>query len=211
MANARMAYLCERKGLPSLDAQRATLAAAGLTAAELAEAYVDCMNRKPRPGEPAQPERDHVIGAARRGDEVWVARLGVVATVEDDALRFLAAVSDHGAVLCDATTGQRFHAPSAAQEHVSAGLRIAAAISADARAATLEKARRQRPKGKTGGKEEIAPERIEAARPLWFDHRLSEAEVEERTGIAGRTLRRRFGKRGTPAFGKALNKQRGKA
>lgn len=54
------------------------------------------------------------------------------------------------------------------------------------------------------------PDRLEAARAVWFDHNISSADAAERTGIATRTLHRHFGKRGSPAFGAALNRRRGK-
>lgn len=55
-----------------------------------------------------------------------------------------------------------------------------------------------------------AGERMEAARPLCFDHTLTTAEVETRTGIGQWVMRRAFGPRGTPAFGLALQKLRSK-
>ncbi|MBU8544011.1 MULTISPECIES: hypothetical protein [Roseomonadaceae] len=205
----RLVYLCERKGLPSLADQRAALAAAGLTEAEMAEAYLDRAMRKPRPGEAAQPERDHIIGSARPGDEVWVSRPAVIATMEDEALRFLAKISEHGAVLCIASTGDRYSVPPEAKDGVAAGLRLAADIKADERKAVMERARQGSP-GRPAGKARISADRLEAARAIWFNHDLSGPECAARTGIGQRTLARHFGKRGTPAFGAALNKRRGK-
>ncbi len=206
----RLIYLCERKGLPTLDDQRAALAAAGITAEELAEAYIDRVRRKPRPGEPAQPERDHIVGAARENDEVWVARLAVIATTRDDALRFTAAICDQGAVLCAAADGRRYRVRSEAAQDVADALRLAADIAADERAAALEKARRGRKPGKTGGRPEHDKAKLEMWKLLWFDHSISEAEFVARSGVPGKTMRNHFGKRGTPAFGAALNKRRGK-
>jgi hypothetical protein len=200
----RIPYLCERKGLPPLKDQRAALVVAGLTEDELREPYVDRRSRKP-----GQPERDYIVGAAREGDEIWVSRPAVVATTRDDALAFLAAISDHGAVLCIASNGARYHAPEAAQAAVRDGLNLAAAIAADERAAVMERARRGL-HGKPAGKPRISADRLEAARAVWFDHAISSADAAERTGIASRTLHRHFGKRGSPAFGAALNKRRGK-
>lgn len=207
----RLVYLCERKGLPSLDDQRAAVRAAGATEEEVAGAYLDRCMRKPRRGEPAQPQRDYLPGAAREGDEVLVARLGVLATTRDDALRFVSAIAEHGAALRDAATGRRFSVRPEAAQDVADALLIAADIEADEQDARMEKARQGKRKRKTGGVPSPSPERIEAARAPWFDHRLSEAEVETITGIKGRTLRRHLGNRGTPAFGLALKKMRGKA
>lgn len=200
----RLIYLCNRKGLPTLDAQREALTAAGITDEELAEAWVDRIRRKD-----GQPQRDYIVGAARDGDEVWVARPGVIATTPDAALRWLARISDHGTVLCIASSGERFQATSDAQAGLGDALRLAAAIAQDERRAALEIARKGK-RGRTGGKPRVGEERLEAARPLWFDHRLSMAEVVERTGIASRTMHRHFGKRGSLLFGRAANLRRGK-
>lgn len=200
----RLVYICDRKGLPKPAAQRAALAEAGITEEEMAEAYVDRLTRAG-----PQVERDHIVGAARPGDEVWVARPAVVATTDTEALRFLARISEHGAVLCIANTGARYSAPPEAQDAVASGLRLAADIKADERRAVLERARKGL-RGKPAGKPKISPERLEAARAVWFDHAISGEDAATRTGIGKRTLHRYFGKRETPAFGKALNKRRGK-
>ena len=205
-----LVYVCERKGLPKPADQRAACVAAGASEEEMAAAWHDDCRRKPRAGEPPQPNRDYMVGAAREGDDVLVARLGVLATTREEALRFVAALGAHDCGLRDASTGRRYMIRPEAAQDVADALRLAADIEADERRAVMEKARRGRKKGKTGGAPSPSPERLEAARPLWFDHRLSEAEVVERSGIKGRTLRRKFGNRGTPAFGRALNKLRGK-
>lgn len=191
----RMVYMWDRKGLPKVADQRAALLAAGLTEDEMADPYLD--RGKRRPGEPAQPERDHIIGAARAGDEVWVSRPAVIATTEDDALRFLARISEHGAVLCIASTGARYSAPPEAQEAVASGLRLAADIKRDERAAVMERAR----KG-LRGKPKIGAEWMEAARVFWFDATITGDEAAKRVGIGRRTLHSHFGPRETPAFGK---------
>lgn len=202
----RMVYLCERKGLPSLADQQAALLAAGLTPEEVAEAWVDRLTRR---AGASQAQRDYMIGAAREGDEIHVSRPAVLATTEDDALRFVAAISDQGAVLCVASTGERYRTPSEAHGGIADALRLVAAIRADERRAVMEKAWRGI-RGKGAGKPRIGDERIEAARPLWFDHRLSIREVEAATGISASTLQRRFKKRGSPLFGRAANMRRGK-
>lgn len=201
----RLVYLRERKGLPSLEAQRAALLAAGLTDAEIEAAYID---RKVRPGETMQ--RDHIPGATRTGDEVWVARLGVLATSEAEAIAFTVAITRHGTVLRDAATGGKCAIPPEALNGVAAGLLLAAAIRADERAAVMERARRGRKGGKAGGRQPTDPKRLEAAKAYWFNHDISGDEAAERTGISKRTLARYLGKRGSPAFGAALNKRRQK-
>jgi hypothetical protein len=196
----RLVYLNIRRGLPTEARQRDALLAAGLTEAELADAYVD--RGKPKRGEPAQPERAYIIGNARETDELWVARAGVLATTEADALDFLARLSAHGCTLCVASTGQRYHCPPEAAGQVADALRLVAAIKADEAGARMEIARRGRPGGKTGGKPKVMTAKLDAARAHWEDKAISGKEAAERSGISWRTLYRYFGPRETPRFGR---------
>lgn len=195
---ARMIYLCERKGLPGLPVQRTALMEAGLTAEEMAEAYLDRCLSKAKQGEPPQPQRDFMVGAARKGDEVWVARPGVIATTEAEALRFAARISEHGAVLRVASTGGSYRILPA----VADALLLIAAIREDERKAALEVARKGLKSGRRAGNPKTNPERMEAARVFWFDQTITGEEAAERAGIGHRTLHRHFGPRETPAFGK---------
>lgn len=205
-----LVYLCERKGLPKPADQRAACIAAGASAEEVADAYLDRCIGKPRKGEPPQPQRDYMVGAAREGDDVLVARLGVLATTSDEALRFVAQLGEHGCGLRDASSGRRYFIRPEAARDVADALQLAADIEADEARARMEKARRGK-KGKTGGAPSPDPAQVERAKQWWFDHTLSEAEAAAKAGIKGRTLRRYLGNRGTPAFGRALQKLRGKA
>lgn len=209
MASVRLVYLCERTGLPGLDAQRSALRAAGITDAELADPYVDRWPRKPKPGEELQPARTDLTRAVRKGDEVWVARLGVLATTQDEALAFVIAITKFEAVLRDAATGGTYSVPAKAKAGVEAGLALARAIAADERAAVMERARRGKD-GKTGGRRPIDPKVLKKAKALWDNHDISGDEAAKRAAVSKRTLARYFGKRNTPAFGKALNMRRGK-
>jgi hypothetical protein len=206
-----LVYLCERKGLPKPADQRAACVAAGASEEEMDAAWVDDCRRKVRAGEPTQPNRDYMVGAAREGDDVLVARLGVLATTREEAMRFVAALGAHGCGLRDASTGRRYMIRPEAAQDVADALRLAADIEADEARARMEKARRGKKKGKTGGAPSPDPAQIERAKQWWFDHTLSEAEASAKAGIKGRTLRRYLGNRGTPAFGRALQKLRGKA
>lgn len=193
-----MIYKRVSKGFPE-GAQDVALLDAGITQEELAEAWVD-RGGKPKPGEPAQPERDYMIGAARDGDEVWVARAGVLASTEADAILFVAKLCDMGAVLRIANTGETFKLSAKASKEVADALRLAVAIRDDERKAVLEKARkaiRVRP-----GRAPIPEDKLKKARALWADDDYSTADVSRKTGIAVRTLYRYFGTKGTPAFGR---------
>lgn len=200
----RVIYIRVTKGLPSEAEQRAAIAeASGATADELVEAWVEKQMRKAKPGAPRFPERDYMLGAIRAGDEVWVARPGVVGAAEADILDFLASMTERGGVLCVASTGHRHRYA----EGVSEALRLVQDIRADERRSVMAKARKGM-KGKPAGKQPIGKDRLEAARAVWFDHNISGEEAAKRTGIGQRTLYRYFGKRDTPAFGAALNKRR---
>jgi hypothetical protein len=202
-----MVYRYARKGLPSLREQDAALMAQGITLAEIADGYTDAQVGK---GPLAQPNRDYMPGAVHPGDEVWVARPAVLAANEDEALRFVAACCDHGATICIAQPLTRLVVPSAAMPHVADALRLVELISGDGPKAIMAKARAGRRKGKTGGKPKIPDAVIEAARVHWFNHDIDADEAASRAGVKSRTLARRLGPRGTPAFGAALNKRRGK-
>lgn len=195
-----MVYKRVSKAMPG-DEQDALLAAAGITQEELAEAYIDDHRRsKPKPGHPPQPERDYMIGAARPGDEVWVARAGVLASTEAEAIVFVSKLCDMGAVLRIANTGETFKLSVKASKPVADALRLAIAIRDDERKAVLEKARqaiRIRP-----GRTPVAEDKMKKARVLWADDDYSVADVSRKTGIGVRTLYRRLGPKGTPAFGK---------
>ena len=188
------------KGLPSEAKQRAALLAAGLTEAELADAYVD--RDKPKRGEPVQPSRGHIIGAARAKDELWVSRPGVLATTEADALEFLTRLTVMGATLCIASTGERYRCPPEAAGPVADALRLVAAIRADEAGARLELARAARPPGQTGGKPRISEAKLAKARVLWADPEVSAKAVAAKTGASVRTLYRYLGLKGTPRFGR---------
>lgn len=206
---ANLLYICLRKGLPSEAEQRSAMAAAGATEEELADPWRDDCRKRVRSGLPAQPARDYIPGAARKGDVVMVARLGVLATTHEDALRFVSAIAEHGAVLHDASSGRRYSVRPEAAQDVADALALAADIAADERRASLAKARShitQRASSKT----ELSPDRDAAARAVWFNHTLSGLEAAAQIGLPLKTCYNLFGKRGSPAFGAALNKRRGK-
>ena len=187
------------RGLPTEAVQRAALVAAGVTEAEMAEAYID--RGKPRKGEPAQPQRDYIIGASRPGYEVWVARAGVVSTTLDDALVFLARICDLGAVLCVAASGERFCCPSGAAPQIADGLRFAAAIRLDERAAGMAIARAGL-RTKPAGKPRTPAAKLEAARAHWFNPDIDGNKAAEKAKISRSVLHRQFGPRNTPRFGR---------
>jgi hypothetical protein len=204
-----LCYICLRKGLPTEAEQRVALAAGGATAEELADVWLDDCRRKPRPGEAAQPERDHILGAAREGDVVLVARLGVLSTTDPDALRFAASLAEQGATLKDASTGKTYRVRPEAAQDVADGLRLVADIREDERRITLERAR-SHIKARPGRAPEMDEDEKARARVYWHDQTLTNAEAVAKIGRPERLIYRALGKRHRPAFGKMSSKARKK-
>lgn len=176
-------------GLPTEAEQRAALAAAGVAADALADPWID-RGRKRGPAGFAQ--RSYMVGALREGDEVCVACLPVIGGGDDATLGFLADMTEMGAALLDASTGTAYRLPPGTED----GLRLVRAIKAAERALVLAKARAaRRPTRAT-------PQEWKEAKRHWLDATISEVEAAKRAGIPGRTMRRRFGPRGTPSFGR---------
>ncbi len=200
-----LCYICLRKGLPSEAEQRAALSAGGASDEELADVWLDDCRR----GKGGQPERDYIPGAARDGDVVLVARLGVLATTPADALRFVSRIAEEGAVLRDASTGRSYSVRPEAAQDVADALRLAADIAEDERRAVMERARKAI-KAPRGAEPKMTDADKERAARFWFDQTLTTKQATEKAGWKERTLYRSLGKRNRPAFGKAITKARRK-
>lgn len=138
---------------------------------------------------------------------VLVARLGVLATTSDEALRFVSQLGAEGAALKDASTGRTYRVRPEAAQDVADALTLAADIAADERRMVLERARshiKERP-----GK---APEMDEAekarARVYWHDQSLTNEQAVAKIGRPERMIYRALGKRHRPAFGRMVSKRR---
>lgn len=202
-----LCYICLRKGLPSEAEQRAALAAGGASEEELVDVWLDDCRRAKAP----QTERGHILGAARDGDVVLVARLGVLSTTADDALRFVGQLAELGTVLRDASTGRTYSVRPEAAQDVADAMRLAADIAEDERRAVMERARRAI-KAPLGAKPSMTEDDKERARRWWHDQTLTNAEAVARIGggLSERVLYRQLGKRHRPAFGKMISKRRTK-
>jgi hypothetical protein len=201
-----LCYKCLRKGLPAEAEQDAALLAGGATAEELAEAYVDDCRRKPD-----QPQRDYIPGAARPGDVILVPRLGVLATSDAVALRFAAAIAEHGATLKDASTGRTYRVRPEAAQDVADALRLAADMREDERRIVLARAR-SHVKARPGKAPEMSEDEKARARVYWLDQSLTNAEAMAKIGGGWkeRMLYDALGQRRRPAFGKMTSKVRKK-
>jgi hypothetical protein len=199
----QLCYICLRKGLPSEADQRAALAAGGASEEELADVWLDDCRRAKAP----QTERGHILGAARDGDVVLVARLGVLSTTREDALRFVGQLAELGTVLRDASTGRSYSVRPEAARDVADALALAADIAADERRAIMDRARRAI-RAPQGAEPKMSDADKERAARFWFDQTLTTKEATEKAGWKERTLYRSLGKRNRPAFGKAVTKAR---
>jgi len=201
-----LCYKCLRKGLPSEAEQDAALLAGGATAEELAEAYVDDCRRKAD-----QPQRDYMPGAAREGDVILVPRLGVLATSDAVALRFAAAIAEHGATLKDASTGRTYRVRPEAAQDVADALRLAADMREDERRIVLARAR-SHVKARPGKRPQMSDEEKARALVYWHDMTLTNAEAMAKIGggWSERMLYDNLKKRHRPAFGKMASKRRTK-
>lgn len=195
----RVAYIRTSKGLPTEAQQREALASAGVEPGDLAEAWVDRQARKPKPGEAPFPQRDYMLGAVREGDEVWVARPGVVGSGEPDIIEFLRRITEQGAVLCVASTGGRHRFAPELQQ----ALDLVRDIRRDERALVMEKARAGL---KNLGRKTFTPQQWKEARRLWADKAVTAEDAAARSGIGQRTLYRKLGPKGTEPFGKGRSK-----
>lgn len=186
----RVAFIRLGKGLPSEAEQRAALAADGAAPDEVAEAWVE-----PAPKKGAAPVQwGYMLGALREGDEVAISRPAILAASEREARERLAALTERGAVLRIASTGRsyRWH-PDAAE-----ALQLAADVRADERSLVMGKARA----GLAAlGRQRFEPQQWKEARALWADPAVTAEAAAERSGIGMRTLYRKLGPKGTPAFG----------
>jgi hypothetical protein len=193
-------YIRLAKGLPSEAAQRKALADAGVSAESLADAYVD--RAKLKAGE--QSAWSYMMGAVRdegEPDRVCVARPAILAPTEQEARARLAELAGQGGILFVASTGRayRWH-PDAAD-----GIQFAADVRADERALVLARARaglRQL------GRQKFTAQQWKEAKELWADPAVTVADTEKRTGIGYRSLYRRFGPKGSPAFGRVKGKRK---
>jgi DNA invertase Pin-like site-specific DNA recombinase len=199
---ARIPYIFVRKGGPSEITQREALADAGLTPAELWEAWADVIERKLRPGQPVRPERALMLGALREGDEVWVARPALLAEDHNEALAFLADLAEDKANLHIVSTGRTYHSGCP-----HALVRLAADVAKDLSAMQTENARKA-PRQPRIRVENLDTPQWRMAKERWHDAAHTAAGIEKSTGIKVRTLYRYLGERGTPYFGRIPQKRR---
>lgn len=197
----KVPYIRLAKGLPTEAAQRQALRDVGVPEEALADAYVDRVKLKS--GE--LTAWAYLLGAIRETDgepdHVCIARPAVLAPTEQQARERLAELAAQGGVLFVASTGRtyRWH-PDAAE-----GIAFATAVYADTRALVMEKARGGI---KKLGRQHYTPQQWKEAKALWLDPDVTVEAAASRSGIGMRSLYRRFGPKGTPAFGRVKRGQK---
>lgn len=200
----RVPYIRLGAGLPSEAAQRAALEAAGLTAEEMAGAYVD--PAKPKKSE--QPAWDYMMGALRtqggEPDEVYIARPAILANSEEVARARIVRLTEQGAVLVIASSGRRYKVRSGAVQDVADALQLSADVKADERALVMAKARAGL---KNLGRKTFTPQQWKDAHRLWADKAVTAEDAAKRSGIGMRTLYRKLGPKGTEPFGRIVKRK----
>lgn len=189
----RIPYIRLAQGLPTEAAQRQALKAAGLSDEELAEAYVD--RAKLKAGE--QSAWSYMMGAVRTEgdevDEVWIARPAIMGSADMQAR--LAELTEQGGVLAIASDGARYRwHPDAAE-----AIKLLTAARADERALVMSKARAA---GAALGRQNYTPQQWKDAKALWKDEKKTAEKAAAESGIGMRSLYRKFGPKGSPAFGR---------
>lgn len=201
----RVPYIRLGPGLPTEEAQRDALLAAGLTGDDLVAAYID--KAKLKAGEEAA--WTYMLGAVRtKGDdvdEVWIARPAILANSEREARERIVQLTEQGAVLVIASSGRRYSVRPIATKDVADALQLSADVKADERALVLAKARAGR---KAIGRQTFTPQQWKDAKRLWADQAVTAEQAADRSGIGMRTLYRKYGPKGTPAFGRVKAKRK---
>lgn len=196
----RIPYIRLGPGLPAEATQRADLAAAGLSVDEMAGAYIE----KPKAKAGEEPAWSYMMRDVRHEhgeqDEVWISRPAILANSEMEARERIVTLTAQGAVLVIASSGLRYSVRAEAAPDVRSALDLSRDVKADERALVLAKARRAR------RPEKLTPQQWKEAKRHWFDKAISEAEAAKRAGISGRTMRRKWGARGTDPFGRPPKK-----
>jgi hypothetical protein len=160
------------------------------------EWYVD---EKPKRGPQVWFWRDKMIRACRQGagDEIHVSHASVIADSVTGALEKLAEITERGAVLVIASTGERYswHPDAAlglklALEMEREARRLVAKIGGDAHAKAAAERRAR------------AAKRSAEIKAMWLDKTVATPDVERFAKASRNALYKRFGPRGTPRFGK---------
>jgi len=205
-----LGYIRETAGMPSRKAQEDKLREAGIEDfGEEAPVWIDrAMKRRPQPPKDPWPELTEALRALREGDRLVIACAAIIGGSAGQVLPVLQEIGRRGAKLYDAGEKALISWHPDAFEVLS----FAQRAESQTRLLVLKKAREAKvAAGAVGGAPiKIKGKALEAARARWLDLTLSAKEASEATGVSESTMRRLFGPKGTPVFGRPKTERKSK-
>src|SRR5208282_881077 len=205
-----LAYIRETAGMPSRKAQEAKLREAGIEDfGDEAPVWIDkAMKRRPQPPKDAWPELTEALRALREGDRLVIACAAIIGGSAGQVLPVLQEIGRRGAKLYDAEEMALIAWHPDAFEVLS----FAQRSESQTRLLVMKKAREAKvAAGATGGAPiKLKGKTLEAARARWLDLTLSAREASDATGVSESTMRRLFGPKGTPVFGRPKAERKSK-
>lgn len=196
----RRGYVRESKLLPSSALQKRALGDAGIDIADkYGPVYIDRHQKRKPKGDPL-PERTECIKRLRKGDTIVVERAAVLGISREDIASALLAIAERGAAVYDIEANVTIKASPEllqAQALISRGVtQLAKGNAKVMRAGRLAT-------GNLGGRKPRYTDREKArAREIWLNQEYDVAQSVELAGMSEATLRRYFGPKGSPLFGR---------
>lgn len=217
----RIAYTREDKFGPSSEEQLEAVRRAGAEGLGGAKPrlYAD-VARKPSKGalpwsvdekRDPLPERTALVADLREGDVVVVQAIDRLGVSRRDVHEAMKRIGGKGACVYDADADDMIRCGPEEMRAAAAVERAGSRLERQ-RAEDMRRAREAMgPAAKGGGRRKWSKQKLEEAKPHWFDLSKTDAEVRAITGIPGRTLHNHFGERGRPLFGREPKSKRKRA
>lgn len=177
-------YTREGRSLPPVPDQQEMLRRAGVTAldTERDRAYLDKQPRR-LADPPRYVERDNAIRACRPGDVLWVPYACTLGHNAQECLAALLLVTERGATVRVATTGETYTG------HPAAAAAVAFALLAESEAKSLRMSKAQAAARKRTDRKKVEEKKVwDRAKAMWPDLRFTVAQITAETGIRPRTL-----------------------
>lgn len=199
-----LSYIRETAGLPSRKEQEAALRSVGIEDfGDEAPVWIDrAMKRRPQPLKDAWPDLTEALRALREGDRLVIACAAVLGGSTGAVLPVLQEIGRRGATLYDVEAGKQIAWHPDAFEVLA----FAERAESQTRKLVLKKAREGKiAAGAVGGAPiKLKGKALEAARERWMDLAQTAKEASDATGVSESTMRRLFGPKGTPVFGRPV-------
>lgn len=198
-----LGYIREDGAGPTKESQRDKLRAGGVNVADPQAVYEDVSRqkkgrpvRKPADDPPPLKDRADLIKALRPGDVVVVASPAILGTGRKDIAAALRAITDKGAAVKDAATGQMV----TMQPDAEAAFAFLERAEGERLARQLDEMRQKKlAMGAKGGRpQRMTAKRKTEGRKIWADMTLTAQQAADKIGISVRTGYRLFGTRGVP-------------